>query len=104
MALNPCELEIDLFCSGMRVPDEVPLTGARGVSRTRAGLGSGLEIVIPTDSWLKEAIWMNVPVAEAFAHQSPYVLRPTFRRRLRPAGRREIVNRPAGSTSAGSAA
>jgi len=75
MALNACELEIDLFCRGLRVPPEVSLEGARGISRTRAGLGSGLEIVIPTGSWLKRDIWMNVPVVEAFAERSPYTLR-----------------------------
>jgi hypothetical protein len=74
MALNACELEIDLFCRGIRIPDQVPLDGARGISRTRAGLGSGLEITIPTGSWLKERIWVNVPVEEAFARESPYVL------------------------------
>jgi hypothetical protein len=40
--LNACELEIDLFCRGLRVPEDVALQGARGVRRTRAGLGSGL--------------------------------------------------------------
>lgn len=74
MPLNACELEIDLFCRGLRVPSEVSLDGARGISRTRAGLESGLEVVIPADSWLKRKIWMNVPVSEAFAQQSPYVL------------------------------
>jgi hypothetical protein len=74
MRLNACELEIDLFCRGLRIPGTVSLEGARGLSRTRAGLGSGLEIVIPSDSWLKRDIWMNVPVVEAFAYQSPYVL------------------------------
>jgi hypothetical protein len=74
MPLNACELEIDLFCRGLRVPPHVSLEGARGISRTRAGLGSGLEIVIPAHSWLKGDIWMNVPVAEAFAKRSPYVL------------------------------
>jgi hypothetical protein len=74
MALNACELEIDLFCQGMRVPDEVSLGDARGVSRTRAGLGSGLEVVLPTGSTVKHEIWVNVPVAESFAHRSPYVL------------------------------
>jgi hypothetical protein len=72
--LNPCELEIDLFCRGLRVPDDVALDGARGVRRTRAGLGSGLELVIPTGSWMKREIWMNAPVVEAFAQDSPYVL------------------------------
>ncbi|MEK6631508.1 MAG: hypothetical protein AABY89_12310, partial [Acidobacteriota bacterium] len=74
MMLNACELEIDLFCRGMRIPNEVSLEGARGISRTRAGLGSGLEIVIPTRSWLKPEVWVNVPVVESFAKQSPYVL------------------------------
>jgi hypothetical protein len=75
MRLNPCELEIDLFCRGLRVPASVSLDGARGVRRTRAGLGSGLEVAIPTGSWLKPEIWMNAPVAEPFARASPYVLR-----------------------------
>jgi hypothetical protein len=44
---------------------------ARQVSRTRAGLGSGLEIVIPGP--LKD-IWTNVPVEEDFAARSPYLL------------------------------
>jgi hypothetical protein len=74
MPLNACELEIDLFCRGMRIPDHVSLEGARGISRTRAGLGSGLEIIIPTGTWLKPEVWANVPVVEAFAKASPYVL------------------------------
>ncbi len=74
MPLNACELEIDLFCKGMRVPDDVSLDGARGISRTRAGLGSGLELVIPTTSWVKPEVWVNVPVVESFAQTSPYLL------------------------------
>ena len=74
MPLNACELEIDLFCSGMRLPPDVLLAGARGVSRTRAGLGSGLEIAIPAPSLAKREIWVNVPVAERFARASPYRL------------------------------
>ena len=74
MPLNPCELEIDLFCRGLRVPSTVSLEGARGVRRTRAGLGSGLELVIPTGSRLKPEIWMNAPIAETFVLGSPFVL------------------------------
>jgi hypothetical protein len=74
MPLNACELEIDLFCHGMVVPSDVSLDGARAVSRTRAGLGSGLEIAIPTGSLVKDEIWVNVPIVEAFAKQSPYRL------------------------------
>ena len=75
MHLNACELEIDLFCRGLKVPPDVSLDGARGISRTRAGLGSGLELVIPTGSWLKGDIWMNAPVVEGFVERSPYTLR-----------------------------
>jgi hypothetical protein len=75
MRLNACELEIDLFCRGLRVQPRVPLEGARGIRRTRAGLGSGLELTIPTGSWLKPEIWMNAPVDERFTRLSPYELR-----------------------------
>jgi hypothetical protein len=74
LPLNACELEIDLFCRGLRVPAGVSLAGARSVSRTRAGLGSGLELVLPTGSHLKPDIWVNVPVVEQFAQSSPYRL------------------------------
>jgi len=72
--LNACELEIELLCLGMRVADTVPLDGARGISRTRAGLGSGLELVLPTGSRLKRELWVNVPVVESFARASPFDL------------------------------
>ncbi len=70
--LNPCELEIDLFCKGIRIdpPCKVDQEG-RPILRTRAGLGSGLEIVIP--GRLKD-VWVNVPVDEPFAHRSCYRL------------------------------
>ena len=58
----------------MRVPADVSLEGARGVSRTRAGLGSGLEVVLPAASAFQKDIWVNVPVAERFAERSPYRL------------------------------
>ena len=68
--LKPVELEIELFCRGMQVPSEE----LRRITRTRAGLGSGLEIVIPAPS---KPIWMNVPVVEAFAQHSVFQLRHT---------------------------
>jgi len=70
---KPVELEIELFCRGMRI-DPSCHTGEDGrrISRTRAGLGSGLEIVIPADP---KAIWANVPVVEQFAQASPFLLR-----------------------------
>jgi hypothetical protein len=70
--LNPCELEIDLFCKGMRIDPSCTLeSDARLITRTRAGLGSGLELVIPGS--IKD-VWMNVPVEEDFAKQSCYEL------------------------------
>jgi hypothetical protein len=70
--LNACELEIDLFCCGLRVDASCAIReDGRAVSRTRAGLGSGLELVLPGP--LKN-IWVNVPVEEDFARASPYLL------------------------------
>lgn len=78
MALNACELEIDLFCHGMRIPADLSLTGTRGLRRTRAGLGSGLDVAIPSQSRWKPEIWVNVPVVEQFARSSPYRLAGDF--------------------------
>lgn len=67
---SPSLLKLDLYCRGMRILsscDDAGDTG-RGVMRTRAGLGSGLEIILPGD------LWTNVPVTEAFARRSPYAL------------------------------
>ncbi len=70
--LSPVELEIELFCRGMRLPDDTTVAeDGRRISRTRAGLGSGLELVIPG---ARKAIWVNVPVVEAFAWTSPFEL------------------------------
>ena len=43
---------------------------ARRIARTRAGLGSGLEIVLPSP---RKKIWVNVPVVESFAASSPFL-------------------------------
>jgi len=70
--LNPCELEIDLLAKGIRVDQPQTLgAGARPIHRTRAGLGSGLELVIPGS--IKD-VWVNVPVEEHFARESCYGL------------------------------
>ncbi|MEW6337606.1 MAG: radical SAM protein [Acidobacteriota bacterium] len=70
---NPGELEIELFCRGIRIDPSCTLErDARGFHRIRAGLGSGLEMVIPGD--LKE-VWCNVPVGEGFVADSPFLLR-----------------------------
>ena len=70
--LNPGLLELDLFCKGMKIDQSCDLEhDARMVTRTRAGLGSGLEIIIPVHS---EDIYMNVPLLEKFVKDSPYTL------------------------------
>ena len=71
--LKPVELEIELFCRGMRI-DASCHAGeiGRRITRTRAGLGSGLEIIIPAKP---KDIWVNVPVVENFAARSVFELR-----------------------------
>ena len=70
---NPGELQIDLFCRGLRIDPSCTLQeDARVIARTRAGLGSGLELVVPGP--LKD-LWLNAPVEEDFAAESPYALR-----------------------------
>jgi len=68
---NPALLKLDLYCQGMRLGDECfpERRGGRRILRTRAGLGSGLEVILPG------GLWTNIPVVEAFAAESPYVLR-----------------------------
>ena len=70
--VKPVEREIELFCRGMRIDPSCEVEeDARRIARTRAGLGSGLELVIPSP---KKKIWANVPVLESFAAASPFVL------------------------------
>ncbi len=67
--LSPVELEIELFCRGIRIHPSCEVEGdARRISRTRAGLGSGLELVLPGK---RKKIWVNVPVVEPFVASSP---------------------------------
>lgn len=69
--VNPSYLKLDLYCRGLRLDESCHVTddGGRPLLRTRAGLGSGLELVLPGD------LWVNVPVLESFAEASPYLLR-----------------------------
>ncbi len=68
---NPALLKLDLYCKGLRI-DESCKTAVdkrgRPIMRTRAGLGSGLELILP------DKIWTNVPVVEDFVKESPYTL------------------------------
>src|SRR6185503_6949391 len=67
---NPALLKLDLYCRGVRLDDScyIEEDGGRKILRTRAGLGSGLELVLPG------GLWTNVPVTEPFAQRSPYTL------------------------------
>jgi hypothetical protein len=70
LATNPALLKLDLYCNGLRVDDScyVEWDGGRKILRTRAGLGSGLELILPG------GLWTNAPVTEPFAQASPYTL------------------------------
>src|SRR5450759_2140194 len=72
--LSPVALAVELFCLGLRVdgPTRASLE-ARRITRTRAGLGSGLEIVLPGG---RKDVWVNAPGEEAFAASSPFSLVP----------------------------
>jgi hypothetical protein len=65
---NPALLKLDLYCKGIRLDQEFTSEdeGGRKILRTRAGLGSGLEAVLPG------GLWTNIPVVEPFAASSPY--------------------------------
>jgi len=67
---NPAWLKLDLYCKGIKLAaDCVPQEeGGRPITRTRAGLGSGLELILPKN------LWTNVPVVEDFVKNSPYEL------------------------------
>lgn len=67
--VNPAYLKLDLFCRGMTIDESASVEeDGRPILRTRAGLGSGLEVVIPPD------LYTNVPVVEPWARRSPYRL------------------------------
>ena len=75
---NPALLKLDLYCNGARLDGScyVEEDGGRKILRTRAGLGSGLELILPG------GLWTNVPVTERFAERSPYTLHRTDGRYL----------------------
>ena len=67
---NPALLKLDLYCRGIRLDEScfIAEDGGRKILRTRAGLGSGLEMVLPGE------LWTNVPVSERFVETTPYTL------------------------------
>jgi hypothetical protein len=70
LAGNPGLLKLDLYCKGMRMDEScfIEEDGGRKILRTRAGLGSGLECILPG------GLWTNVPATEHFVERSPYTL------------------------------
>ena len=67
---TPAFLKLDLFCRGLRV-DSSSRGGGTDLRprRTRAGLGSGVELILP------DGLRVNAPIVESFSRDSPYVLR-----------------------------
>jgi uncharacterized radical SAM superfamily protein len=66
---NPAYLKLDLYCKGLRIDESCALgEDAREIIRNRAGLGSGLEVVIGED------MYTNIPVVEWWVQNSPYWL------------------------------
>ncbi len=72
-SLNPAELKIDLLCRGVRIDKSCKLEeNGRPPGRTREGLGSGLEMILPGE---RRDLWVNAPVMESFVGRTPYQLR-----------------------------
>ena len=67
---NAGRLKLELFCRGARIDESCTLEAdTRPIKRTRGGLGSGLDAILPGN------VWVNIPVVEPFAQQSPFLLR-----------------------------
>jgi hypothetical protein len=68
---NSALLKLELYCRGIRLHPSYFENANQGreIRRTRAGLGSGVELILPGN------LWTNVPVTEPFAAHSPYELR-----------------------------
>lgn len=90
---NPGLLKLELYCKGLRIDDSffAEESDARQIMRTRAGLGSGLELILP------DGLWTNAPVVEPFAAHSPYIL---FRERDRLVIRRDGDREPIATVEA----
>ena len=70
MSINPGRLKLELLCLGARIePGCDPEGDTRPVKRTRGGLGSGLDAILP------HGVWVNIPVKENFARKSPFSIR-----------------------------
>tara|TARA_Y100000310_G_C20701585_1_gene830430 strand:+ start:967 stop:2160 length:1194 start_codon:yes stop_codon:yes gene_type:complete len=66
---DPAFVKLDIFCKGLFIDKSCELEkDARAILRTRGGLGSGLEMILP------KGIWANAPLEEHFVKNSPYKL------------------------------
>ncbi|MDO8602517.1 MAG: hypothetical protein Q7O04_01555 [Candidatus Omnitrophota bacterium] len=69
MKINPGLLKLELFCKGIKIDVSCDLSNdARSILRTRGGLGSGLELILPG------GLYVNIPIEEHFVAKTPYVL------------------------------
>lgn len=65
--MNPGRLKLELFCFGARLDPECALDrDTRPIKRTRGGLGSGLDAILPG------GVWVNIPLFETFVSRSPF--------------------------------
>ena len=68
--VNPGYVKLELFCRGLRLDEACRLPGEGQALKVRAGLGSGLDLVLGGPVGLH----VNAPVTEPFASESPYAL------------------------------
>ena len=67
--MNPGYVKLDLFCKGLHIDKSCELEkDGTPILRTRGGLGSGLELILPDN------LRVNAPVVEHFCQDSPYTL------------------------------
>jgi len=67
--LNPGKLKLELFCKGIKIDPSCEMDkDGRGIMKVRAGLGSGLEVVLPDE------LYCNIPVLESFVGETPFSL------------------------------
>lgn len=63
------KLKLELLCRGVKLDESVdPSKEGRALTKIRAGLGSGLEMILPDD------LYCNIPVLEHFVSQTPFTL------------------------------
>ena len=63
-------LAVKLLCNGIQIDCSKDSMEMRPIVKRRAGLGSGIEIIIEG----KKRFWINVPVEESFVANTPYRL------------------------------